>query len=432
MTINLDTAPRSWLIVVLLMLLTATGVSCLDWGVEEPEGDADGDGDGDADFDGDTDLDGDLDADADADGDRDTDLDLDFEREDDSDIDHARDADDPSDAEADEEADSDHDIEADSDVDVDEDVALPLDPVVGDAIMLYEGFVSAHFGQAAVASFAPGCYFVTWSNFASDDGTEADVLGHRVCVSHGSATILDPSPIEVTSTAESESLQSVACAGSVCLVVFQSSREPEAEGDIWSARVQIDAGSISVLDPEGLPISRASGTQLNPQVTFDGDHFVAVWWDSRSGSSRDIYGARVTTGGVVLDADETRGAFRVSTPPPSAVYPDVECASSRCLVAWGSYEADAEARNIVGAFLHTSGAGVEVLPTVAISTAVHAQNFGSLAADGTDFLAVWYDARDPLTEIDIYASRIRASDGSILDDPVEGIAVGMEVIRDYL
>ena len=429
MTRDSSTAPRSW-IIVLVVMMAATGSSCLNWGVEEPEGDAgvDADVDGDVDIDGDLETDEDADTDGDADADSDLDRDLDVELDSDGgDADLDADIDQTSDAEADEEVDSDRDqdAEADSDTDGDEDVdeILPFDPVVGDAVMLYEGFVHAGFGQAAVAAYAPGCYFVTWSNTAYAEDTAQDVVGLRVCATGATATIVDDSPVSITSTDAPESLQSMACHSGECLVLFSANPDGEESGDLWGARVRLDPGPIEVLDPAGFPISRASDLQRSSQVAFDGTNYIAVWWDYRSGSTYDIYGARVTTEGVVLDADETIGAIRVSSPPPAVVYPDIACVTSQCLVAWGTFEDEPETRNIVGAFLTTDGADADVFPSFSISTADQAQDFGSLASDGRDFLAVWYDARTALTDYDIYASRVRASDGAVLDDPEDGIAV---------
>ncbi len=70
------------------------------------------------------------------------------------------------------------------------------------------------------------------------------------------------------------------------------------ELDIYGARVS--QGGI-VLEPNGIPISTEYYEQMAPSVTFDGTRYFVVWEDWRSGWDGDIYGARVLTSGVVVD-----------------------------------------------------------------------------------------------------------------------------------
>src|SRR5207244_1699991 len=72
--------------------------------------------------------------------------------------------------------------------------------------------------------------------------------------------------------------------------------------DIFGARVTT-AGQV--LDE--FPIFTAPGGQVLPSVAFDGVNYLVIWSDTRSGSpvgpDADIFGARVTPAGSVLDSE---------------------------------------------------------------------------------------------------------------------------------
>ena len=67
--------------------------------------------------------------------------------------------------------------------------------------------------------------------------------------------------------------------------------------DIYAARVTPGG---AVLDTAGVPISVGGYGQRSPAVAFDGTDFRVTWEDHGDGSG-DIYGARVTPAGTVLD-----------------------------------------------------------------------------------------------------------------------------------
>ena len=85
--------------------------------------------------------------------------------------------------------------------------------------------------------------------------------------------------------------------GTNFLVVWADGRSGPSY-DIYGARVS-RAGAV--LDGAGIPISTAANDQFAPAVAFDGTNFLVVWTDGRSGASYDIYGARVSRAGAVLD-----------------------------------------------------------------------------------------------------------------------------------
>ncbi len=80
------------------------------------------------------------------------------------------------------------------------------------------------------------------------------------------------------------------------LVVWDDARAGPA--DIYGARVTPQG---EVLDPGGFPISIASSVQGSPEVAFNGTNYLVVWTDNRNGTP-DAYGARVSPDGTVLDA----------------------------------------------------------------------------------------------------------------------------------
>src|SRR6476646_4902196 len=99
-------------------------------------------------------------------------------------------------------------------------------------------------------------------------------------------------------------LPSVAFDGTNYLVVWQDHRS--GTSDIYAARM---SPTGTLLDEGGFPISIAPDDQSAPRVAFGGTEYLVGWTDYRSGSSPDIYGARVNTAGGVLDPS----GFGIST-----------------------------------------------------------------------------------------------------------------------
>lgn len=72
--------------------------------------------------------------------------------------------------------------------------------------------------------------------------------------------------------------------------------------DIKAARVRSDG---TCLDPAGITVCKALNFQEAPRVAFCGSTWLVVWSDFRAGKDYDLYGARVTREGKVMETDGT-------------------------------------------------------------------------------------------------------------------------------
>jgi len=105
----------------------------------------------------------------------------------------------------------------------------------------------------------------------------------------------------------------VAFDGTNALVVWQDFRSGTSF-DIYAARM--DSTGL-VLDAAGIPLSIAAFDQNSPAVAWDGSNYAVAWRDFRSGSNSDIFLARLSSTGVVLPKDVS-GIAVTSTPVNSS------------------------------------------------------------------------------------------------------------------
>jgi hypothetical protein len=200
----------------------------------------------------------------------------------------------------------------------------------------------------------------------------------------------------------------VAFDGSNYLVVWEDSRGDTR--DIYAARV---SASGIVLDSSGIAISAAAYDQCSPAVAFDGTNYLVTWEDYRSGSEWDIYCARVSSSGSVLDTS----GVPLSTAISDQRYPAVGFDGVSYLVVWDDLRAGDH--DVYATRVDTSG-GVRDTAGVAVSTATGGQFSPALAFDGTNYLVVWDDNRSG--SYDIYGARVDTA-GAVLD--ASGIAISV-------
>jgi PKD repeat protein len=262
---------------------------------------------------------------------------------------------------------------------------------------------------AAVASIGTNA-LITWGS----DRT-ADIIGARADTSTA-LTVLDPSGFTVSLSANSETSPAVAFDGTNYLVVWQDNRG--FGFDLYGVRV---SGSGTVLDPAGFPISAANGNQRNPAVAFDGTNYLVVWEDTRATVTGDIFAARVSPSGTVLDADGLSLSLRFS----AQSHPAVAFDGTNYLVVWD--DGGAPFRDIYGTRI--SRAGTVLDPSfIGISTDANDQASPAIAYDGANYLVAWTDGRNNSTA-DIYGSRVSRT-GAVLDPAGSQLAGGAEAQMD--
>jgi len=248
-------------------------------------------------------------------------------------------------------------------------------------------------------------YLVVWEDYRN--GYYADIYGARVTQA---GVVLDPAGIAISTAAYNQYFPDIAFDGTNYLVVWNNYLSNSDK--IYGARV---SPSGIVLDSTGIPISSITPC-MNPAVAFDDTNYLVVW---QGNADINIYGRRVSQTGEVLDPSD----IPISTAGSAQKYPAVAFDGTNYLVAWDDYRLSYLSWNIYGARVSRNGQVLDPPETgIAINTASGQQNFSSVAFDGTNYLVVWQDDRDPSGGWGIYGARVSPT-GQVLDPPETGIAI---------
>ncbi|MEW6686689.1 MAG: hypothetical protein AB1393_10875 [Candidatus Edwardsbacteria bacterium] len=183
-------------------------------------------------------------------------------------------------------------------------------------------------------------------------------------------------------------------------MVWADTRNELGNRDIYGARVTPDG---KILDYGGFPISTANNNQEYPKMAFDGTNYLVVWQDPRASFQPDIYGARIRPDGVVLD---TNGILIAST-DSSLEYHDVAFGASNYLVVWRDYRRRGD---IFG--VRVSPAGTVLNSPFKICGTDSGQSYPSVSFNGKKYLVVWQDKRG--SNVDIYGQLVDTS-GTVPD-----------------
>ena len=273
------------------------------------------------------------------------------------------------------------------------------------------GFVisqAANDQYSLAAGFDGENFLVAWGDFRS--GAGYDVYGARVTTQ---GEVLDPAGFVISQAAHDQYYPAVGFDGANFLLAWEDDRGGSGY-DIYSGRVTPEG---EVLDPVGFLISQSANDQNSPAAGFDGENFLVAWADDRNGNGWDIYGARVTPEGAVLDP----AGFVISEAAKDQRLPAVGFDGANFLLAWADYR-DSTRFHIHGARVAPDGT-VRDPSGITITTVPGVQYAPAIAFDGANYLVVWQDTRSG-TDWDIYGTRV-SPQGEVLDPA--GIAFSQEV-----
>lgn len=268
-------------------------------------------------------------------------------------------------------------------------------------------WICAAPGRQSDPSIASGenRFLVVWSDWRNSPATlrHADVYGTAVSPD---GAVLHPGGKSICTATNDQSLPAIAGFGTNFLVTWQDSRSnqpPSLRMDIFASRVT-ETGVV--LDQGGLPVCTHLTIQTNPVVAANRDLALVVWTDYRSSATYpDIYGARLTPDGTVLESN----GFPICLAANTTQYlPAVATDGSGFLVVWAdSRSGVANAPDIYGTEVTASGA-VSSLTGLGIRTGPGPQTVPELAFNGRDYLVAWQTAPSATGTFDIHAVQVES------------------------
>ena len=197
-------------------------------------------------------------------------------------------------------------------------------------------------------------------------------------------------------------------------------RKTSSGFDIYGARITKD-GKVLDKGEDQIRICAADDDQIIPSVVWDGENFLVVWQDRRSGKRWDIYGARVTPDGDVLDLDpEGISGKPISIGKSSfdQVAPSIFFNRENYLVAWQG-KRNSKTWNIYFKIFKSLEEAMGINP-VQVNPSQKDQGSPAVAFDGENYMIVWQDKRNG-NNWDIYGIKVTRS--GALPDNKKGVLI---------
>lgn len=268
--------------------------------------------------------------------------------------------------------------------------------IIDTTTTLVSQYIYYYNQRVPAVAFADSYYFVAWTDYRH---TSLDIFGARIAESGGT---IDTIMISICSDTMDQGAAAIACGNQQFLVVWHDRRN--GTWDIYGSR--ISAAGV-VLDSTSICISAASISKNNPSVASNGVDYFVVWVDSSNTTDYDIYGARVSSSGVLVDTN----GIPISAINEQQQDPDVTFDGSNYFVTWSDYRNSSD-YDVYGARVSPDGILIDS-SGILVSGAVYNQEYPHVIFDGVTHFIVWQDTRNAGNR-DIYGARV-LPDGSVLD-----------------
>ena len=250
--------------------------------------------------------------------------------------------------------------------------------------------------RAPTVAFNGTNYLVTWEHEHVFSGEHSEWISAARVSPQG--VVLDPGGFTVSNQAWFQFRPFVASDGADYLVAW--ARSPDRSGvarDVWAARVS--AGGV-VLDPNAVLICQVPGNEDPSAVAFDGTNYLVAWDDHREGFPEvHIFGARVSPAGSVLDP----GGLPISSMSGSQDLAAAAFDGTNYLLAWQESSSDIRGTRLTPEFGVLDPQGID------ISTAAGSQSKPAVAFNGMRYIGAWEDRRS--SSSDVYGARVTPAGG---------------------
>ncbi len=222
-------------------------------------------------------------------------------------------------------------------------------------------------------SFDGNYYLIVFEGSVFDD---INIYGIRITPS---MQIIDQTPITISEAYNWQFSPSSVYKNGYHFIVWSDQRNNLT--NIYGARV---TPSGELIDPEGILIS--SSSSWFPSVSSDLINYFVVWQDWREGNDPLIYGARVSNSGIVIDSN----GIKFSNSNLRQMYAKIEYASDKYIAIWEDYRNSY--LDIYGTRATPEGNILEPDGLI-ISSAANFHFNPKCSYDGNNYIIIWEDWR---------------------------------------